>query len=149
MLKKIKEICLGLGVFGLLAAPVAIPLSVSADNISNGICSGINSTTGTGSLNVTDSSNNGDSSCSGDTAAGNSLQKLFTLVVNIFSVVVGFIAVVMIIFGGVKYITSGGDSGNVSGAKNTIVFAIVGLVIVALAQVLVRFVLAKASTAAQ
>jgi len=47
----------------------------------------------------------------------------------------------MIIFGGFKYITSGGDAGGVTGAKNTILYAIVGLVIVALAQVIVRFVI--------
>jgi hypothetical protein len=44
-----------------------------------------------------------------------------------------------------KYITSGGDSGNITGAKNTILYAIIGLVVVALAQIVVRFVLAKAS----
>jgi hypothetical protein len=53
------------------------------------------------------------------------------------------VAVVMIIIGGLKYITSGGDSGNVTGAKNTILYAIIGLVIVALAQFIVRFVLSK------
>jgi hypothetical protein len=49
----------------------------------------------------------------------------------------------MIIWGGLKYITSGGDSGNVTGAKNTILYAIIGLIIVALAQFIVRFVLSK------
>jgi hypothetical protein len=53
----------------------------------------------------------------------------------------------MIIVGGLKYITSGGDSGNVSGAKNTILYAIVGLVVVALAQIIVRFVLTRVTTA--
>jgi hypothetical protein len=61
--------------------------------------------------------------------------------INIFSIIVGIIAVVMIIIGGVKYITSGGDAGNVTGAKNTILYAIIGLVIVALSQVIVQFVL--------
>jgi hypothetical protein len=52
----------------------------------------------------------------------------------------------MIILGGFKYITSGGDTGNVTGAKNTILYAIVGLVIVALAQIIVRFVLDKTTS---
>lgn len=55
----------------------------------------------------------------------------------------GVVSVIMIIIGGLKYITSAGDSGNVSGAKNTILYAIIGLVIVALSQIIVRFVLAK------
>lgn len=73
------------------------------------------------------------------------LNDLITNVVNIFSAVVGIVAVIMIIFGGFRYITSGGDSNNVSGAKNTILYAIVGLIIVALAQIIVRFVLGAAT----
>jgi hypothetical protein len=49
----------------------------------------------------------------------------------------------MIIFGGLRYITSGGNDSSVTGAKNTILYAIIGLIIVALAQVLVRFTLNK------
>ena len=79
-------------------------------------------------------SGDGDASVSG-------LYGLAAQVVNIFSIIVGIIAVIMIIYGGFKYITSGGDSGNVSGAKNTLIYAIVGLIIVALAQFIVRFVL--------
>ncbi len=73
------------------------------------------------------------------------INQLVATVVNLFSVIVGVVAVLMIIVGGFRYITSGGDSGNVSTAKNTILYAIVGLVIVALAQFIVKFVLAKAT----
>ena len=52
----------------------------------------------------------------------------------------------MIIIGGLRYITSGGDSGNVTGAKNTILYAVVGLIVVALAQVIVRFVVNRATS---
>ena len=62
-------------------------------------------------------------------------------IINIFSWVVGVVSVIMVIFGGFRYITSGGDAGKVTSAKNTIVYALVGLVIAALAQVLVLFVL--------
>ena len=71
------------------------------------------------------------------------VNSLITQIINVFSVIVGIIAVIMIIIGGLKYITSGGDSGNVTGAKNTILYAIIGLIIVALAQFIVRFVLSK------
>lgn len=71
------------------------------------------------------------------------INDIITDVINIFSILVGVTSVIMIIVGGFKYITSGGDSGNVGSAKNTILFAIVGLVIVALAQVIVKFVLNK------
>ena len=70
-----------------------------------------------------------------------SIKKLASSIINIFSIIVGLVAVVMVIFGGFKYITSGGDSNSVSGAKNTLIYAIIGLIIVALAQFIVRFVL--------
>jgi hypothetical protein len=56
------------------------------------------------------------------------------------------VAVIMIIVGGLKYITSGGDSNNVSSAKSTIIYAIIGLVVVALAQFIVQFVLNKVTS---
>lgn len=66
-------------------------------------------------------------------------------IINIFSIVVGAVSVVMIIIGGFRYIISGGDSSGVSSAKNTILYAIVGLVIVLFAQVIIRFILTNAS----
>ena len=75
------------------------------------------------------------------------VNDIIRLVINIFSLIVGVISVIMIIIGGLKYITSGGDSGNVSGAKNTILYAVIGLVVVALAQVIVRFVLDSTANA--
>lgn len=87
------------------------------------------------------------SGCSVD-GSSDKLTDIIKVVINILSVVVGVVAVIMIIFGGLKYITSGGDSSNVSSAKNTIIYAIVGLVIVALAQFIVRFVLDKSINAA-
>jgi hypothetical protein len=52
----------------------------------------------------------------------------------------------MIIVAGFRYITSGGKQESVTGAKNTILYAVIGLIIVALAQIIVRFVLNKATT---
>jgi hypothetical protein len=70
-----------------------------------------------------------------------SVNSTIANAINIFSIVVGVISVIMIIIGGLKYITSAGDSGKVSSAKDTILYAVIGLVVVALAQVIVRFVL--------
>jgi hypothetical protein len=144
MLKRLKDLWLTLAAFSLIAIPVVVPVTVSA-SIADQVCSGANA----GNTGATiDPSGNGDTSCATDQTSGSSVQRLLALVINIFSLVVGFVAVVMIIFGGIKYITSGGDSSNISGAKNTIVYAIIGLIIVALAQVLVHFVLAKVAPVA-
>ena len=71
------------------------------------------------------------------------IATFLTWAVNIFSAIVGIIAVVMIILGGLKYITSGGDSSKVGSAKNTLLYAIIGLVIVVMAQVIIHFVLSE------
>lgn len=71
------------------------------------------------------------------------LHDIVTAGINMFSLVVGLIAIIMIIIGGIKYITSSGEAANVNSAKNTILYAIIGLVVVALAQVIVRYVLKK------
>jgi hypothetical protein len=118
---------------------VALPAAAHADDIGDiGNClsqgSGLNA--------------NIDGTCEpAETDAGTKkIQDIVTLIVNIFSVIVGIVAVIMIIYGGFKYITSGGDSGNITSAKNTIIYAIIGLVVVALAQFLVQFVLDKVVT---
>lgn len=75
-----------------------------------------------------------------------SVEKTIQAVVNILSILVGVAAIIMIIVGGLKYIMSSGDSGNVNSAKNTILYAVIGLVVVLLAQVIVRFVINRVST---
>lgn len=77
--------------------------------------------------------------------AGGTLSTTVQRVINIFSMIVGIASVVMIIFGGFRYITAGGDSGKINTAQQTIIYAIVGLVVVGFAQVIVRFVIAVAS----
>lgn len=62
---------------------------------------------------------------------------------NLFSAIVGVITLIMFIIGGLKYTTSQGDSTQMNNAKNTLIFAAVGLVIVALAQIIVKFVLER------
>lgn len=75
-----------------------------------------------------------------DSASGTTLSDILKVALNILSIVVGIIAVVMIIVGGIKYALSQGESNNTNSARNTIIYAIVGMVIVALAQIIVRFV---------
>ncbi len=91
-------------------------------------------------LDATQIGNTGNCQTNNEGAAEN-VNGLVKMIIDIFSWVVGVVSVLMIIVGGFKYITSGGDANGVTGAKNTIMYAIVGLVIVALAQLIVKFVL--------
>ncbi len=61
-------------------------------------------------------------------------------VVNVLLFVLGAIAVIMIIIGGIRYTTSNGDSSAITGAKNTILYSVVGLVVAILAYAIVNFV---------
>ena len=58
--------------------------------------------------------------------------------VEILSFVVGFAAILMIVYGGLKYVTSGGDATKTKNAQSTIIYALVGLVVAVLAQVIVN-----------
>lgn len=112
--------------------------SVSAQNTKKDICSGAN-------LDLS-----GDTGCQKNSAGENEnpeteLNKLIKNIVNIFSIIVGIVAVIMLIVGGFNFITSGGDSGKVTSARNTILYAIIGIVIVVFAQVIVRFVLQEST----
>jgi hypothetical protein len=60
---------------------------------------------------------------------------------NIIYWVVGVVSVIMIVIGAIKYITSGGDPKGTQGAKNTILYAIIGLVVSILAFAITNFVL--------
>lgn len=73
--------------------------------------------------------------------SGPTVETAIAAAINLISIVVGVIAVIMVIVGGLKYILSSGDSNNINSAKNTILYAIIGLVIVAFAQIIVRYVL--------
>lgn len=137
MITKIKRnLLLVVGVLTIIA-PVAVPLSVSADcgtNIGGSVKDGLNATSNTP----------GKFDCDKDSST-EGIGKIAKNVVNIFSFVVGAISVIMIIYGGFRYITSGGSSEGVGAAKSTLIYAIVGLVIVALAQLIVQFVLSQST----
>jgi hypothetical protein len=78
---------------------------------------------------------------------GSGVTNMIRAVIRVLSIIVGIAAVIMIIVSGYKYIVSGGDSGKISSAKQTLIYALVGLVIVALSQLLIHFVLTQSRTA--
>jgi hypothetical protein len=142
MLKKLKTKILAASAAATLVLAVMTPAAVMAQspNPQAGVCTGASTLQipADGAVAGTEC-NNIDGSGSGNSKVNDLIRQI----INIFSVIVGAVAVVMIIVGGFRYVTSGGDSGKVGSAKNTILYALIGLVIVALAQVIVKFVLSK------
>lgn len=70
-----------------------------------------------------------------------SLQNVITNILYSIIAVSGLVAAIFIIIGGINYMTSGGDSAKVQKAKNTILYACIGLIICALAFAIVNWVI--------
>ena len=142
MIKKIKSILISLTAVITFALTAAIPATVMAVDCTSGTSVDPNSTNTClcqGS-NIDFSNATANQNCDNGSS---SVGKLIRTIINVLSVVIGAIAVIMIIIGGFRYITSGGNDTSVTAAKNTILYAIIGLVVVALAQIIVRFTLSK------
>ncbi|AHB42191.1 hypothetical protein RAAC3_TM7C00001G0333 [Candidatus Saccharibacteria bacterium RAAC3_TM7_1] len=121
MTHKLRTLILsGLMVLGLSAAPLVLAgnsvyATTATDNVTKG-------------LNATGASN------------GKNLQKNIKTVVNVILFLLGAIAVIMIILGGVRYVLSNGEASQVTAAKNTILYAVIGLIVALLAYAIVNFV---------
>jgi cytochrome bd-type quinol oxidase subunit 2 len=69
------------------------------------------------------------------------IETTIANLINIMSIIAGITAVIMIIISGFRFITANGDSNTVSAARRTLMYALVGVVVVALSQTIVWFVL--------
>ena len=103
---------------------VGISLLVSDTSLANSLQDGVNAARGDGQP----------AELLGD--AG-----ILTTITNILLFVVGALSVLMLIIGGLRYVISGGNASAVTAAKNTILYAIVGLIIAFLAYAAINFVL--------
>ncbi len=87
------------------------------------------------------------SACAKGNGQGDNLNDIFKTVANILLFVVGAVAVIMLIIGGLRYVTSNGDQNAVTGAKNTIMYALIGIVVAFLAFAAVNFVTSQLENA--
>lgn len=68
---------------------------------------------------------------------------VLTKIARLIAIVIGVAAVIMIIVGGLQYVLASGDPSNITNAKNTILYAIIGVVVALLAQGIISFVLVR------
>lgn len=118
-------------VLGLVAAPIAVTSTAQAATANEQLC------TGSGSI-----WNAGSNTCT-DANGGGTLDQFIKTIVNILLFIIGAIAVIMIIIGGIRYVVSGGDQKAVTDAKNTILYAVVGVVIAIMGYAIVNFVVSN------
>ena len=85
--------------------------------------------------------------CQGqDSSGGNPIfgqNGVATKVAQVLAIISGIVSVVVIVMGGISYITSSGNPQKTASAKNTILFASIGLVVSLMAQAVVSFILSK------
>lgn len=132
-MKAIKKILSIVSVFAFVLGLSALVPATSNAALNDGVCDGINTVVG------------GSGDCEGGEEADQTLKKTIDQAIDLFSLIVGAASVIMIIYGGFKYITSGGSDDATKSAKNTILYALVGLIIVLVAQTIVKFVFGKAT----
>ena len=120
-MKKLRTALLSIAaITGLLALPL-VPATVFAASPAEQIKQGVTDVGGTGDE--------------------EELSEGIKTIVNVMLFILGAIAVIMIIIGGIRYATSNGDSSQLQSAKNTILYAVVGLVIAILAYAIVQFII--------
>jgi hypothetical protein len=73
--------------------------------------------------------------------SGPSLGEFIKLIINVLLSVIGIVAVIMLIVGGFRYVFSQGNEKAIQGAKDTILYAIIGIVVAVLAIAIVNFIL--------
>jgi lysylphosphatidylglycerol synthetase-like protein (DUF2156 family) len=129
LIRSLRKTALIVAVFaGLVGAMALVPSSAFAVTNTEAVCDAIGS----------------GAAC--DKASGTDVNKVIRTVINVFSTVIGVVAVIMIMVAGFKYVTSSGDSSKTASAKNTLIYALIGLLIVVLAQTIVKTVLSKSAT---
>lgn len=88
----------------------------------------------------------GSTVCSGRNLSNDPIagpNGIINQVTIILSIIAGIVSVIFLIWGGIKYITANGDSSSIATAKSTIIYALVGIVVAALARPLINFVLSR------
>lgn len=134
MIKTLKRVLAGVLAapviaFSALIVPMAVPAFADCNPADQSITSG--------------------AACSQPSGASGTLfgdGSIFTKIVNILLFIIGAVAVIMLIVGGIRYTVSGGKADEVTAAKNTILYAIVGIVVAFLAYAVVNWVLTSLSS---
>lgn len=119
----------------IISVSIGIPApAVHADEVLTPACQGVSNSALCTNNNVTQ--NQSDNSFFGP-------NGVLTKAARIVALLVGVAAVIMIIIGSFQYIISSGDPTNIQNAKNTILYAIIGLIVALLAQAIILFVLVR------
>jgi hypothetical protein len=116
-----------LAIATIALTPVAVLAGPQDENSSKALCEGAGGTW-----------NPSANTC--DRTGTRPFPEVLSSITDLLLFVIGAVAVIVIIVGGIRYATSGGDQTAVTGAKNTIMYAVIGLVVAFLAYAIVKFI---------
>jgi hypothetical protein len=68
-------------------------------------------------------------------------KQVIQSIVNLLLFITGAVAVIMIVIGGIKYVTSAGEASQAKSAKDTILYAVIGLIVAIVAYAVVTFII--------
>lgn len=149
MIRKLQQyIAIFAVVIGLGAGVLLTATPTRAISVFNGSCGSSTATksgNNNGGTNNTNSGTSSDSTSICGAAQQDTVPNLVKRVVNILLYVLGIIAVIAIIIGGIRYATANGDSSAVKSAKDTIMYAVIGLIVAIMAFTIVNFVVTQFS----
>lgn len=94
-------------------------------------------------VNATGANDDSTKTCGPNKDAECTLGDRVKQVINVLLFIIGVISVIMIIIGGLRYTISNGDSSQITSAKNTVLYAVIGLVVALLAYAIVNFVVVQ------
>ncbi|HUY53108.1 MAG TPA: pilin [Candidatus Dormibacteraeota bacterium] len=133
---KIKYIKIKLLITSIMMAGVFLTLGISRVNALSTICNS----------SATAGNNVSSSAFCKDTQTTNPIigtNGVLNDVINIITVIAGFVAVIMIIVAGLQMITSSGKPEKISNARNTIIYASIGLIVIVLARIIIGFIISR------
>jgi hypothetical protein len=132
MYKKYQKLVIGILFVALLSFAPALTHSARAVDVLSGPCG---------------SGGSGTPAVCKDDSSGSSTNPIFgpsgilTIAIKLISLFIGVIAIIVIVISGLRFVFSNGDSNAAAGARTAIIYSVVGLIVAALAQVIVAFVL--------
>lgn len=128
-----KRIILAILTVGFAGVVTLVPVTANAEGALSDACSNSQVTSSSSAQSICGSKND-------------NATNIIKVVVEVLLYIVGVISVIMLIVGGIRYTTSAGNSSQITAAKNTIMYALIGLVVSAVAIGIVQFVLTGITT---
>ena len=139
-MKKIKYILSAISLVGAFSFSALSPMAVFAESSSSGSSTSTTTpTAGTSNDDIYHCDENPDALICKD--KDKNITDTVKTTINVILYVLGSLSVVMIIYSGILYVMSGGDANNVTKAKNTLMYSVIGLIVALLAYAIVNFVI--------